>query len=232
MEGPAGGPHLYAQTAGDATPFDGPVRRYTWQGGRYAAADVLPLPKAFPNLYGFALADIDGDGAPEILILDHMDYLRVFDRGGSEIFRSSDHFGGTDLALEYDPQRSGSQARTETRSGLTPTRLVLQGRMFFQDIMGNGKKQLVLPRNTPSTGYVFQTRLYDKGKILGITWDGAGMQAVWETREVPGYVADFALVDPAGTGDRKLVLLVVQTNLIGMAKSRTTVVLLDLKPQG
>lgn len=232
MEGPGGGPHLYAQTAGDAKPFDGPVRRYTWQGGRYAAADALPLPKAFPNLYGFTLADVDGDGTPEMLFLDHMDYLRVFDRGGSEIYRSSDHFGGTDLAVEYYPDRSGAQARSETRSGLQPTRIVLQGRMFFQDIMGNGKKQLVLPRNTPSTGYVFQTRLYDKGKVLGITWDGAGMQAIWETREVPGYIADFALVDPEGTGNRKLVLLVVQTNLIGMAKSRTTVVLLDLKPQG
>ncbi len=161
-----------------------------------------------------------------------MDYLRVFDRGGSEIYRSSDHYGGTELRVDYYPQRSGCTARTETRSGLQPTRLVLQGRMFFQDIMGDGKKQLVLARNTPSTGYVFQTRLYDKGKILGLTWDGAGMQAIWETRELPGYIADFALVDPEGTGNRKLVLLVVQTNLIGMAKSRTTVVLLDLKPQG
>jgi hypothetical protein len=232
MEGPAGGPLLYGQTAGDAKPFAGPVRRYAWQGGRYAAGDVLPLPKAFPNLYGFTLADVDGDGAPEILILDGQDYLRVFDRSGSEVFRSSDHYGGSDLALEYQPEQSGSQARTETRAALAPTRLVLQGRMYFQDIMGNGKKQVVLPRNTPSTGYMFHTRLYDKGKVFGIAWDGMGMQPVWETREVPGYIADFALMDPDGSGNRKLALLVVQTNLIGMSTSRTTVVLLDLKPQG
>ena len=104
--------------------------------------------------------------------------------------------------------------------------------MVFQDVMGNGKKQLVVPRNTPSTGYVFATRMYDKGKMLGLSWDGVGMQPVWETREVPGYIADFALMDPDGSGNRKLVLLVVQTNLIGMSTSRTTVVLLDLKPQG
>jgi len=54
----------------------------------------------------------------------------------------------------------------------------------------------------------------------------------WETREVSGYIADYALVDPEGTGDRKLVLLVVQTNLVGMGTSRSSVVLLDLKPQG
>ena len=104
--------------------------------------------------------------------------------------------------------------------------------MFFQDIMENGKKQLVLPRNTPSTGYMFQTRLYDKGRILGLNWDGVGMQTVWETRELPGYVADYALLDPEAGGNRKLVLLVIQTNLISMATSRTSVIILDLKPQG
>jgi hypothetical protein len=102
--------------------------------------------------------------------------------------------------------------------------------MYYQDIVGDGKRQLVVPRNTPSTGYVFSTRLYDKGKIFGLNWDGIGMQEVWETRELPGYVADFALVDPEGTGNRQLVLLVVQTNVLGMAKSRSSVVLLDLRP--
>jgi len=219
---------LYAQASGDNQPFDGPVRRYTWQGKGYAPAEAVALPKAFPNLYGFALADVDGDGAPEILILDHLDYLRVFDRSGSEIYKSSDRFGGTELGIDYDPERTGFTSRT----GIQPKRVLLQGRMFYQDIMGDGKKQLILPRNTPSTGYIFQTRLYDKGKILGVSWDGAGMQAMWETRELPGYIADYALVDPEGTGNRKLVLLVVQTNMIGMATSRTTVVVLDLKPQG
>ena len=48
----------------------------------------------------------------------------------------------------------------------------------------------------------------------------------------PVDIADFALVDPEGTGNRKLVLLVVQTNLLGMAKGRSSVVVLDLRPPG
>lgn len=228
LEGPNNTPQLYAQAAGQDKPFDGPVRQYTWQGNRYVPGSVVPLPKQFNILYGFALADVDGDGAPEVLVLDHLDYLRVYDRAGAEIYRSSDRYGGSELVLEYDPERAGPH----TRSGIEPRRLILQGRMFFRDILGNGKKQLVVPRNTPSTGYIFQTRLYDKGKIFGLAWDGIGMQPEWETRELPGYIADFALVDPEGSGNRKLVLLVVQTNLIGMARARSSVFLLDLKPQG
>ena len=228
LQGPDNSLQLYGQAAGLDRPFDGPVRQYTWQGNQYAPGAVVPLPKAYNLIYGFALADLDGDNAPEILVLDHLDYLRVYDRSGSEMYRSSDHYGGSELVLEYDPTRAGPNPQ----AGIQPKRIMLQGRMYFQDIVGDGKKQLVLPRNTPSTGYIFHTRFYDKGKIFGLNWDGIGMQAVWETRDLPGYIADFSLVDPEGTGDRKLVLLVVQTNVLGMAKSRSSVVLLDLRPQG
>jgi hypothetical protein len=226
LEGPNGKPQLYAQAAGQDKPFDGPVRQYTWQADRYVPGPVVPLPKAFNRIHDFALADLDGDGAPEVLVLDHLDYLRVFDRSGTEIYRSSDRYGGSELLLEYNPTRSGENPR----SGIELERVMLQGRMYFQDILGDGKKQLVVPRNSPSTGYAFQTRLYDKGKIFGLSWDGVGMQPVWETREVPGYIADYALVDPEGSGNRKLVILTVQTNLLGMAKGRSSVVLLDLRP--
>ena len=152
----------------------------------------------------------------------------MYDRGGTELYRSSDRYGGLELVLEYNPERVQENAV----SGIQPSRLMLQGRMYYQDILGDGKKQIVIFRNTPSTGYVFQTRLYDKGKIFGLSWDGVAMQPVWETRELPGYVADYALVDPDGSGNRKLVLLVVPTNLLGMGKSRSNVVLLDLRPPG
>ena len=228
LDGVDGKPRLYAQAGVRDKPFDGPVRRYGWAGGRYAVAEAVTLPKQFSSIYGFTLADLDGEGAPKVVVLDQQDYLRVFDRGGTEIYRSSDRYGGSETVIEWDAEHTGSNPT----SGIQPKRFVVQGRTYFQDILGNGKKQLVVPRNTPSTGYFFHTRMYDKGKIFGLSWDGVGMQPVWETRELPGYVADFALVDPEGTGDRKLVLLVVQTNLLGMTKSRSSVVVLNLRSPG
>jgi hypothetical protein len=228
LEAPDGSLQLYGQGEGVSGPFEGPVRQYTWRGNQYVPGQPVPLPKAFPNIYGFMLADLDGDGSTKIVILDHLDHLRVFDKAGTEIFRSSERYGGSELLLEYDPSNSGPNPR----SGIQPVQLMLQGRMYFQDIMGDGKKQLIVPRNTPSTGYIFQTRLYDRGKIVSLTWDAIGMQQLWETREMPGFIADYALVDPDGGGDRKLVLLVVATNFLGYAGGRTNVIVLDLKRPG
>ena len=228
MEGTDGTLQLYGQGEGVSTPFEGPVRQYTWRGSQYVAGQPVPLPKVFPNIYGFLPADLDGDGSTKIVVLDHLDHLRVFDKAGTEIFRSSERYGGSEIMLEFDPSRSGSNPK----SGIQPVQLMLQGRMYFQDIMGDGKKQLIVPRNTPSTGYIFQTRLYDRGKIVGLTWDTVGIQQLWETREMPGFIADYALVDPDGGGDRKLVLLVVATNFLGYAGGRSNLVVLDLKRPG
>ncbi len=218
-------PRLYAQAGGSGgAPFDGPVRQYTWQGKQYVPGPPVALPKAFNTIYGFALADLDGKGVPDILVLDRLDHLRVFDPAGSEIFRSSDRYGGSELVLEYYPDRAGP----DTHAGIEANRQILQGRMYFQDLFGDGKKQLIVPQNTPSTGYAFSTRLYDKGKILGLNWDSLGMQAMWETRELPGYLADYALVDD-GSGDRKLVGLVVQTSLFGLARNHSLVIVLNLR---
>jgi hypothetical protein len=240
LDGPDGRPQLYGQEAGydlsDANPFHGPVRKYSWQGDRLVGAEAVPLPKAFSAIYGFTVADLDKDGSPKVLVLDRQDYLRIFDKAGSEIYHSSDHYGGSETTLDYFPEGSkipspkADRANDTTGAALEPHKIMLQGRMYFADIMGDGKKQLVVARNTPSTGYIFNTRMYDKGKIFGLSWDGLGMQSVWETRELPGYIADFALVDPEGSGNRKLVLLVVQTNLLGMTKGRSIVVVLDIRP--
>jgi len=226
MEEPGEGPRLYAQTGSPEAAFEGPVRKYAWQGKLYVPGPVVPLPKQFNRIYGFALADLDGDSVPEVLVLDNQDYLRVFDRNGRELYRSGDRYGGSEVTVEFDPERTGGTAR----AGIDPIQTTIQGRMYYQDIVGEGKKQLIVPRNTPSTGYMWKTRLYDRGKVFGLAWDGIGMQQAWETRDMPGYIADYALIDPEGTGSRKLVLLVVQTNLLGMGGSRSSVIMLDLRP--
>ena len=229
MTGTDGVPRLYAQQGMRDEPFRGEVREYLWQGNAYLPGQaIVRLPKMFNRLYGFALADLDGDGTEEILVLDHNDYLRIYDRGGSELYRTVDHYGGSETILEYYPQGTAPN----TVSGIEPIRTMIQGRILVHDIFGDGKRQIVLPQNTASTGYMFRTRMYNRGKVVGAVYDGVGVLPVWESREFPGYLADFALVDFDGNGQWRLVGLAVRSEMYGLGKSQTAVVIFDMKPQG
>jgi hypothetical protein len=227
LDGVDGKPRLYAQGGGAYSPFEGPVREYVWQGGRYQPGAVLPLPKDHPHIFGFARADLDGSGAQKSLVLDRLDYLRVYDQRG-EIYRSSDRFGGSENVVQYNPGRSWMEENT----GSPLERIVLQERMHYLDLMGDGKRQLIVVRNTPSTGYVFTSRLYDKGKVCGLTWDGLSMQVGWESRELPGYVADIAVADLDGSGDKQIIVLVVPAKTPSERAGRSMVLVLSVSPPG
>jgi hypothetical protein len=226
LDAPDGKPRLFAQASGTNYPFEGPVREYVWQADKYVPASTSPLalPKDFNRIYGFLQADLDGAGAPKTLVLDRLDYLRLYDKTG-EIYRSSDRFGGSENLAEYATGQSWTDYSGDQGLG----QIMIQSRMFYVDPFGEGKKQLIVARNTPSTGYTFRTRMYDKGKIFGLNWDGLGMQVMWETRELPGYIADFSVADVDGSGTQKLVLLVVPTNLIGMGKGRCFVTVMAVR---
>jgi hypothetical protein len=224
-----GAPRLYAQSGGRHEAFSGPVRQYAWQGGGYTPGEVVPLPKLFNRTFGFILADLENDGGAEIVLLDHMDYLRIFNPQGGELYRSGEHYGGSEIAVETLPP-GASTSTSMSNTAVERTRVVLQGRLYYRDLWGDGKPQLVVPRNVPSTGYAFQTRMYDKGKLFGLAWDGVSMVPVWETRELPGRVADFALAEGDEPGQTRLVALVVRSGVLGLgAGSQSMVLVLDLQ---
>ncbi len=51
------------------------------------------------TLYSFVLADVDGDGKVEIVMLDKNDYLQVVRPNGSTIWASSATYGGSPLYI-------------------------------------------------------------------------------------------------------------------------------------
>jgi len=190
-----------------------------------AGGEVRPgrsggTPKQFGAIYGFALADVDGEGKPKVLVLDHLDYLHMSMRG-TEIY-------GVATASRIGADTGVRWTRGENRAAGFTEAGDVQGRMHFQDILGNGKKQLILP-GTPRQPVRLSNPTLRQGKDLWPELDGVGMQPVWETREVPGYIADHALIDPDGSGNKKLILLVVQRTC-WWAKGRSSVVVLNLRP--
>jgi hypothetical protein len=208
---PSGKLEVYGQGAGEKSLFYGPVRRIRWDGKSYVpTGSPLDLPPR-ASLYGFLLADVDGDGSREYVILDQNDYLRVYDLQGRQKYRANDRFGGSEVAIDFLPPH------TPTRNQ-EPETISLQGRLFVQEAP-DGRRELVVYASVPSTGYLMpRSRFYDRGKIYGLRWNGLSLQQAWETIEFPGHIADYALVDLEGTGARDLVVLVSNASLLARGK--------------
>lgn len=208
---PSGEVELYGQRAGQQFLFYGPVSRYRWDGKNYVpTGSPLDLP-AKGSLYGFLLADVDGDGSREYVVLDQNDYLRVYDLQGRQKYKASDRFGGSEVVIDF--LAPGVSAKT-----MEPENIVLQGRLFMQDA-ADGRREIVVYNSVPSTGYLMpRSRYYDRGKIFGLRWDGLSLRQIWETVEFPGHIADYALVDLEGTGTRDLVVLVSNIGLMARGK--------------
>jgi hypothetical protein len=208
---PSGEVELYGQGAGETSLFYGRVQRVRWDGKNYVpTGSPLDLPPK-ASLYGFLLADVDGDGSREYVILDQNDYLRVYDLQGRQKYRANDRFGGSEVVMAFQlPKASGKNVEPEP--------IPFQGRLFVQDV-GDGRRELVVYGSVPTTGYLMpRSRYYDRGKIYGLRWNGLSLQQAWETTEFPGHIADYALVDLDGSGARDLVVLVSSTGLLNRGK--------------
>ena len=184
------------------------------------AGPPLPLPGKYP-LYGLAVADLDGTGARDILLVDGSDYLKVYDAKGKLKHQSGEHFGGTENTIRF-----GDEAlRTRGGAGSAGTERIdnvpIYSRIFVRDGKEPGKKEkeVIVWRNIPSVGYfVKDARLYTKGKVFSLKWDGAGFQTNWETREFDGYIADY-YIGGLGDGEEEVLLVGLVRGLFGLRRS-------------
>ena len=93
--------------------------------------------------------------------------------------------------------------------GLPPIRY-LPLRLIINDLNGDGQNELVVVKNKELTGkHLERFRNFTKAQIVGLSWDGTGMAEVWQTRELTGRVADYAVADLEGDGRQDLVLILV-----------------------
>lgn len=189
MELPMEGQTLVAQRAGAGSYLmPGLFRLQTGSGGELELGTALSVPAQF-NLFDFTYVDLDGDGSPEIVAITQGDRLEVMNAAGGLLWRSDDHYGGTTRYLGgIDPMGRETTQPHETARYFVPSRVVPR------DITGNGLPEIVLVRNISTLSRVFgKLRSYSGGEIHALRWDGSGMNEVWRTRRISGYLADLQL---------------------------------------
>ncbi len=190
------------------------------EGHTLKKKEELRLPRGV-TLYGLGFCRLEDDGAVSLLWLDGKGYLRVYRAAGdhtvgfSERWRSPTAYGGT---LDW--------VELEEREDF----VLFEGRFYCRDIDRDGRKELLVKKNT--AGGIFgewaeRKRFFKSGSIRVLEWHGVSFSEEWKTDELTPYVADF-VVDTVEGVKTLIVVTSEKGRFTGKEKSSILFYRLDL----
>ncbi len=212
LRGPGEPPLLLAQRLGDWSPTDGPVELFRWSAGRYQLGPRAPLAGAVTSVYGFATADLDGDGRREVAAVAADGRLRLYDEAGRLLGTSDEDLGEVSAVgfaqtprhpdyrgLNFD---AGAQLLAQWRP--IPRRVVVAA-------APDGGLELVTLANPRTVGLRLAAAPPQSGpgRTVGYGWDAGARRLArrWESKELRARALDLAAGDLAGDGRPRLLVL-------------------------
>ncbi len=203
-----------------ADPFQSPIYEMGWNGAEYIEqGQVLPGRKA--SVLGFTIGSLTESGGESRVVYAPGDYLQLLEPNGSEVWTDTDKTGGSPLYTLLPIEGPGD---IENRSYF-PIRL------RARDFNGDGTDELMTVINHElAAGHLQQFRKFTKSELALYSWDGLGLVLSWHTRELSGYIQDFAIGDFDGDGKDEIVAAIISKDgsLIGTTP-KSAVIAFDLK---
>lgn len=177
----------------------GGVKLLKWSNGNLLEEAILDMPK-WMDIYGFTICDSTGDGKDDFLYLDENDRLRIYEKDESGVWkqtwRSTGYYGGSTNNIDL----GGAPAEQKT---INIKADILCGRPS-EDA---GREIITISNDAASR--VFKNINYESGETRGLLWNEFGLQDIWRTQKINGYVADFVMADVNNDGIDEIVELVV-----------------------
>lgn len=202
--------------------FNPSIEKLIWNGNSYVPEGDVSLPRISGLfLYNFCIGDMDLDGSPEVIVIDQEEKLNVFSMAGERLYRTTEPFGSTLNYIRLNPEKESSIARVS----LEINDIYLPPRMILLDVDGDGKKELVVAKNTSSSPYTSRYKSYSDGKIVVLSWSGMSLDPVWETRRLTGCISDFQIKDLDKDGNLDLVLAVIQETEVKVMREARSILL-------
>jgi VCBS repeat protein len=196
--------------------FEKGIFQLTWDGAKYVRKQEEPL-LAIPNvfIYNFAIGDLSGDNAPEIVMIDRNDNLRILDFKGEEIHRSDDYYGGTLNSIVTNPKKSETIDRDV---------LYIPARILIADLDKNGKNEVIINQNSSSVGRIAERfKDFKAGKMVSLSWTGLSLDPNWESRKLSGCLSDYQIKDLDNDGKPDLVVALLQKRRVHFLKDARSV---------
>ncbi len=231
VSAPGRGLVLAGQQATVNAPFMPGVFELSVADGQLVKGERLPIPEDI-NVFSFALADLDGDGATEVITIDQGDRLNVLMAGGKRLWQSDDFFGGS---LRY----VGGRSIATRRSGRDKNPVIEQvdgsqdktyipSRIIIADINNDNLPDVVVNKNLSTASRVLKNmKSYPSGEIHGLVWSGIGLTELWRTKKIDGYVASYDFRQAPGSDQASLYVgLIVNSGWLDMLSAKDSTVLI------
>jgi TolB-like protein len=205
LEHPKDGPILMGQRMGSDGIFVGPIYQFVWKKKSFEKGPKMPFPTD-TIIFGLTMADLRGDGKPNIIHFDQVEHLIVLSSDGKRLWKSSDRYGGTNNSYETKKKKQEAYRPQDA----PPFRVYIPGRILVRDMDGDGIPEVIVNKNEFKTGTLFERlRSFDKGEIQNLLWEENGLVMNWRTREIKGYIADYQIKDAENIGEEELVVAIV-----------------------
>ena len=213
---------LLGQKSADDGTFLPKIYNLVWKNSNLIAEGRLSTPES-ADVFNAAMGDIIGQGQTETIMITKNGYLFLMDINGHSIWKSYDHFGGTENYLELplaakdivqpmdDIENDGYRFAPTQIDDPNVKRRQLSSPILLRDLNRDGKLEIVVAHNLPTLAQLGGSRHYSKGEILSLSWGGNGMVENWKTDEIEGVITSLQIGDINGDGMEELIVSTIQS---------------------
>ncbi len=175
----------------DLTEFftEGRASRFALDNGKLRRQDRVEVPRTY-RATGVTLADISGDGRRDLVMIDDSRYLRVY-RGQQQLYKTGDRVGGGYSMAEVE--REGGTGGAPGVKRKYP--YFIEPWMAVADLNGDGRQDVVVPRNVRSLGgLVPNVNIFSGGDVVVLSYTDFGYTLTPITPQFDGVVSGVSIL--------------------------------------